>query len=186
MKSLIKVAVATGLFFTVNTVSAQQKFAHINSSDLLQSMSEMKTADANFEVFRKAKQTSLEQMDAERQKSIVSYQEKAKTVSEANKEVLTKELEVLGKSIQDMEKRIADTQEKSQQELTDKRTELYQPIFKKAEEAVKTVAKEKGYAYVFDISQPGVVYFDGGDDLLTSVKTKLGISATTPAAKPKK
>ena len=67
---------------------------------------------------------------------------------------------------------------------TAKRTELYQPVFKKAEDAVKVVAKEKGYSYVFDISQPGVVYFDGGDDLIVSVKAKLGITAA--AAAPKK
>jgi outer membrane protein len=41
---------------------------------------------------------------------------------------------------------------------------------------------EKGFAYVFDVSQPGVVYFDGGEDLINVVKTKLGI-AIAPAAK---
>ena len=82
-----------------------------------------------------------------------------------------------------MEKRITETQEKAQEELTAKRTELYQPVFKKAEDAVKAVAKEKGYAYVFDVSQPGVVYFDGGEDLLNAVKTKLGISTAASTNK---
>ena len=185
MKKLVIVAViAVGFLFAGNAVIAQQKFGHINSSELLQAMPEMKSADATFQTFAKAKQTSLEQMDAERQKKIVVYQEKAKTISEANKVAVGKELETLAKDIQDMEKRISDTQEKSQEELTTKRTELYQPVFKKAEDAVKVVAKEKGYSYVFDISQPGVVYFDGGDDLLVAVKTKLGISVS--AAAPKK
>ncbi len=184
MKKSVKIAVvATGLFLAGNVVNAQQKLGHINSSDLLQSMPEMKVADASFQTFAKAKQTAIEQMDAERQKKIASYQEKAKTRSEANKDALDKELNTLGADIQDMEKRITDSQEKSQEELTAKRTEIYQPIFKKAEAAVKTVAKEKGYSYVFDISQPGVVYFDGGDDLLASVKTKLGISASSAAPK---
>lgn len=186
MKSLIKAAVvAVGLLFAGNAVNAQQKFGHINSADLLQAMPEMKTADANFQTFAKAKQTALEQMDAERQKKIVAYQEKAKTISEANKEAVGKELQALENQIHDMEKRIGDTQEQSQEELTNKRTELYQPIFKKAEDAVKAVAKEKGYAYVFDVSQPGIVYFDGGDDLLAAVKAKLGIS-NAPATPTKK
>lgn len=184
MKNLFKIAViGAGLFFAGNTASAQQKFAHINTGDLLQSMPEMKTADATFQTYAKAKQTALELMDAERVKKITVYQEKAKTLSEANKEVLEKELITLGKDIQDMEKRITDTQEKSQEELTTKRTELYQPVFKKAEDAVKAVAKEKGYAYVFDVSQPGVVYFDGGEDLLNVVKTKLGISTAASTNK---
>ncbi len=187
MKKLVKVSVvAVGLFFAANSVNAQQKFGHINSGELLQSMPEMKTADANFQTFAKVKQTAIEQMDAERRKKIATYQEKAKTRSEANKDVLDKELSTLGADIQDMEKRITDTQEKSQEELTAKRTEMYQPVFKKAEEAVKAVAKEKGYAYVFDISQPGVVYFDGGDDLLSAVKTKLGVTNTPAPVVPKK
>lgn len=162
-----------------NVANAQQKFGHINSADLLQSMPEMKTADANFQTFAKQKQTELELMDAERTKKITLYNDKTKALSEANKETLGKEIEGLVKEIQDMEKRITETQEKSQELLTTKRTELYQPVFKKAEDAVKIVAKEKGFAYVFDVSQPGVVYFDGGEDLLAAVKTKLGITTAS-------
>lgn len=186
MKNVVKVAVvAVGLFLTGTTVNAQQKFAHINSAELLQSMPEVKTADASFQTFQKQKQSALELMNTEREKKITAYQEKAKTVSEANKATVGKELETMGAEIQDFEKRMQETQQKAQQELQAKQGELYQPIYEKAENAIKAVAKEKGYAYVFDISQPGVVYFDGGDDILNVVKTKLGISATTAAA-PKK
>ncbi|MES3019632.1 MAG: OmpH family outer membrane protein [Bacteroidota bacterium] len=180
MKKLVRIGlVAAGLFMAGNVATAQQKFGHINSADLLQSMPEMKTADANFQTFAKQKQTELELMDAERTKKITLYNDKTKSLSEANKETLGKEIETLVKEIQDMEKRITDTQEKSQELLTTKRTELYQPVFKKAEDAVKVVAKEKGFAYVFDVSQPGVVYFDGGEDLLAAVKTKLGITTAS-------
>ena len=186
MKSILKVAVvAVGLLFAGNAVNAQQKLGHINSADLLQAMPEMKTADASFKTFATAKQSTLEKMDAERQKKIGVYQEKAKTISEANKDAVSKELQTLALEIQDMEKRLGESQQKSEEELQAKRTELYQPVFKKAEDAVKTVAKEKGYAYVFDISQPGVVYFDGGDDMLSAVKSKLGITAAAAAPKKK-
>lgn len=180
MKRLVRIGlVAAGLLIAGNVANAQQKFGHINSADLLQSMPEMKTADANFQTFAKQKQTELELMDAERTKKITLYNDKTKALSEANKETLGKEIEALVKEIQDMEKRITETQEKSQELLTTKRTELYQPVFKKAEDAVKVVAKEKGFAYVFDVSQPGVVYFDGGEDLLSAVKTKLGITTAS-------
>lgn len=182
MKNLVKAAVVAIVLLAGSTVNAQQKFAHINSAELLQSMPEMKTADATFQTYAKAKQTALEQMDAERQKKIAVYQDKAKTLSEANKEAIGKELTVLQTEIGEMEKRITSSQEKAQEEVQTKRTEIYQPVFKKAEEAVKIVAKEKGYSYVFDVSQPGVVYFDGGDDLISAVRTKLGISASAAAA----
>ena len=84
MKNLLKIGVvAVGLFLTANAVNAQQKFGHINSADLLQSMPEMKTADATFQTFAKAKQTSLELMGAEHQKLANTYEEKRKTLSEA-------------------------------------------------------------------------------------------------------
>ena len=84
MKKVFKIGVvAFGLFFAVSAASAQQKFGHINSADLLQSMPEMKTADASFQTFAKAKQTSLELMGAERQKMVTTYEEKYKTLSEA-------------------------------------------------------------------------------------------------------
>jgi outer membrane protein len=41
------------------SAQAQQKFGHINSSDLLQSMPEMKVADAAFQTYAKAKQSAL-------------------------------------------------------------------------------------------------------------------------------
>ena len=183
MKNLLKIGViAVGMVLAFNSANAQQKFGHINSADLLQSMPEMKTADANFQTYAKAKQTSIELMGAERQKLVTTYEEKYKTLSEANRATLEKELTTLGATIQDLEKRITEAQEKAQEELTTKRTELYTPVFKKAEDAVKVVAQEQGFAYVFDVSQPGVVYFDGGEDLINVVKTKLGI-AIAPAAK---
>lgn len=184
MKKLIKVAaVAVGLFLAGNAANAQQKFAHINSSELLQLMPEMKAADSQFKTFQQQKQTALEQMDAERQKKIQTYRDKEATLSQANKEAVGKELEVMGKEIEDFTKRMQETQQKAQQDLGQKQQELYTPIYQKAETAVKAVAKEKGFAYVFDISQPGVVYFDGGEDIISLVKTKLGIPANaTPAA----
>lgn len=185
MKRLVKVAVvAVGLFLTGSTVNAQQKLGHINSQELLDAMPEMKAANATFKTFQDQKENALKQMDAERQKKITTYQEKARMLSEANKEVLGKEMETLVKEIQDMEKRITETQQKAQQELQAKQNELFSPLIKKAEDAVRSVSKEKGYAYVFDVSQPGLVYFDGGDDIINLVKAKLGISTT--AAAPKK
>jgi outer membrane protein len=181
MKTFVKVAVvAFGLFFTGSVANAQQKFAHINSAELLQVMPDVKQADTKFQTFQKQKQGEIELMNSEYQKKLTVAQEKEKTLSEANKLTVGKELEVMGKELQELGKRISDTGEKAKQDLATKQEELYQPIFKKAQDAVTAVAKEKGYAYVFDVSQPGVVYFDGGEDILNLVKAKLGITAATP------
>ncbi|HEV7781729.1 MAG TPA: OmpH family outer membrane protein [Chitinophagaceae bacterium] len=175
MKSLLKIILVAAVMLTNVALHAQQKIGHINSGDLLTSMPEMKAADANFQTYAKQATAVLTQMDTERSKTIALFQAKQKTLTEANKGTVEKELVALSKNIQDMEKALQDKQQSSEEDVAAKRSEIYQPVFKKAEDAVKLVAKEKGFSYVFDVSQPGMVYFDGGEDLMTAVKTKLGI-----------
>ncbi len=179
MKNLVKVAlVVMGLSLTGSVVKAQQKIGYINSQELIQSMPESKAAATTFETFQKQKGSEMELMNTEYQKKVQGYEAKAKTRSEANKDVLDKELQTMITEIQDLEKRLGGAQEAAQGELQKKQEDLYTPIIKKATDAVNAVAKEQGLAYVLDISQPTVVYFAGGIDLLPAVKIKLGIPAT--------
>lgn len=194
MKKTIQITLIAAGLLVGSTASAQQKLGHVNTSDLLQAMPEMKVADATIQAYAKGKQATLEQMEAERQKKVLNYQEKAKTISEANRESVEKELATIAKDAQDIMQRLEDMQQKIQEELATKRRDVYQPIIKKLEDAIRAVAKEKGYNYIFDAAQTNmgfsaVVYSDGGDDIAPAVKAKLGISASsavTPAATPKK
>lgn len=175
MKNLLRSLAIVALIMSAGTVMAQQKIGHINSGVLLQAMPEVKTADATFETFRVSKLNELEAMETERQAKIVTYQDKYKTLSEANKEVLGQELESLGQEIQTMSERIGELDQKAQEELAQKREELYQPILAKAETAVQAVAKAEGFSYVFDTQNQSLVFFDGGIDITPLVKTRLGI-----------
>jgi len=169
MRKLFKIAlVAGGLFFVGNLANAQQKIAHINSADLIKSMPEVVTADKQLETFKGSLDADGKTMYTEYQAKVTDFQGKEKTLSEALKEAKVKE-------IQDLQKRIEEFQQKAGEDFEKKRTELYDPILKKAEDAVKAVAKEKGFAYVFDTTQPGIVYFDGGINILADVKLKLGL-----------
>jgi len=182
MKHLLKsVLVAAGLFLTVGAVSAQQKIGHVNSQEILLLMPEYKTANQALETFVGTKRTEIQQMDSERQKKIAVFLDKQKSRSEANKETVDKELQTLNTDIQEMEGRMQEVQQKAEQEVAQKREEVFQPVFAKAEQAIHAVAKEKAYAYILDIAQQSVLYFDGGDDISAAVKTKLGID---PNAKP--
>lgn len=175
MKRLFKSFAIIALILTAGTAMAQQKIGHINSGELLQAMPEVKSADEAFEAFRVSKLNELEEMEKERQAKISVYQDKYKTLSEANKDALGQELETLGQDIQAMGERIGELDQKAQEELGRKREELYQPILAKAEVAVQAVAKAEGFAYVFDTQNQALVFFDGGIDITPLVKTKLGI-----------
>ncbi|ADY52506.1 outer membrane chaperone Skp (OmpH) [Pseudopedobacter saltans DSM 12145] len=169
MKKLFRIALVAGCMLLVgNVASAQQKIAHINSADLIKAMPEVANADKKLEEYKGTLDNDGKTMYTEYQSKVQDYQSKEKTLSDAMKEVKIKE-------IQDLEKRIQEFQQKASEDFERKRGELYDPILKKAEDAVKAVAKEKGYAYVLDITQPGVVYFDGGINILGDVKAKLGL-----------
>lgn len=175
MKNLLKSFAVIVLILSAGSVMAQQKVGHINSSVLLQAMPEVKGADEAFNAFQKTKQTELEAMDKERQAKIVIFQDKYKTLSEANKETLGVELQALEQEIQTIGGRIEELSQKAQEEMGKKREELFQPILAKAEAAVQAVAKAEGFAYVFDTANQALVYFDGGIDITPLVKTKLGL-----------
>ena len=190
MRKLINVFfVAAGLLLTANVASAQQKLGHLNSDDIYAAMPEAKAAQASLETMQKTKTAEIDKMITEYQAKLKAAQEKERTVSEANREVLTKELQATQVELQNLGKRIEDARTKAASDLQAEQGRLFPPINTKLANAMTAVAKEKGLAYVFDTSVSqgfnSLVYFDGGEDITPAVKTKLGIVAT-PAAAPKK
>ncbi|MBB2147213.1 OmpH family outer membrane protein [Pedobacter sp. LMG 31464] len=189
MRKLINVFfVAAGLLLTANVANAQQKLGHLSSDEIYANMPEAKAAQATLETLAKTKQAEIDKMIAEYQVKYKAAQDKEKTLSEANKEVVGKELQIAGQEIQDLGKRIEDARTKATTDVQTKQGELFPPINQKLATAMSAVAKEKGLAYVFDTSVSqgfnSLVYFDGGEDITAAVKTKLGISNTPAATKP--
>lgn len=188
MRKLINVLfVAAGLLLTSNVANAQQKFGHINSDEIYSVMPEANTAQTTLQNLAKTKQDEIDKMINEYQTKLKAAQDKEKTLSEANKEVVMKELQVAGQEIQDLQKRIEDARTKATNDIQTKQNELFPAINQKVATAMSAVAKEKGLAYVFDVSASqgfnNLVYFAGGEDITAAVKTKLGIVATPAAPK---
>jgi len=187
MKNLFKGAIAfVAVFFVTQLAHAQQKIGHINFAEIIQSTPEFKTAEGQLKTLSDGKTKELQDMYAMYQTKQKEANDKARNRSEANKETVDVELQKLGTELRDIETRINENQRVAQEELNKKEEELISPIHRKVSEALNNVSKEKGYAYVFDISSTNIPYFQGGDDLTAAVKTKLGISATatpTPAKK---
>ncbi|RZL48093.1 MAG: OmpH family outer membrane protein [Pedobacter sp.] len=184
MRKLINVLfVAAGLVFTANVANAQQKLGHINSADIYSNFNDAKTASASLETFIKGKREELSKMGTEYQAKVAAAQKRASEISDANRAALTKELQDAEKDILALQSRIQAAETKAQTDAQAKEAELFTPVNQKVATAMNAVAKEKGLAYVFDIAAQGgnnLVYFDGGDDITAAVKTKLGISASSP------
>ena len=162
------------LFFAAALINANisraqsLKFGHINSADLIQMMPETKTADSATAKYRKSLEDQMKTMTAEYQGKLQSYQQQSETMNEAIRKTKEKELEDLGTRIQDF-------QQTAQESIQKKKEELYGPILKKADTAIKAVAKEKAYSYIFDTSGGSLLYAQDSDDIMNVVKAKLGI-----------
>ena len=167
MKKIILLAACTFALFT--SVHAQTlKLGHINSQELLGMMPEVKKADADLKAYAKSFEDQLETMTKEYQKKMGDYQAQEKTMTDAVKEVKQKEITDLGG-------RIESTQKSAEEKVVAKKQELFKPILDKAEKAIKEVAKEKGFDYVFDLSTGSVLVARDADNMLPLVKAKLGI-----------
>jgi outer membrane protein len=162
--------IALALFVTglMNVQAQALKFGHINSADLIAMMPETKAADTAQSKYRKSLEDQLKTMTAEYQNKLADYQSKQATMQDAIKATREKELEDLGSRIQDF-------QQTAQESVQKKKEELYGPILKKAEDAIKAIAKEKAYSYIFDTSAGVVLFAQPSDDIMSMVKTKLGI-----------
>lgn len=157
-------------FVLLSTAKAQNlKIGHINSQELLSLMPEVKKADSDLKTYAKSFEDQLETMSKEYQKKINDYQTQEKTMTDAVKEVKQKEITDLGA-------RIESTQKSAEEKVGSKKQELFKPILDKAEKAIKDVAAEKGFDYVFDLSAGSVLVSKPADNMLPLVKAKLGIN----------
>ena len=158
------------LFFTgvISGVAQTAKFGHINSAELIQSMPQTKQADSTLKKFGESLDSQLKLMTAEYQSKVQSYQSKMDSMPDAIKSIKQQELQDLGS-------RIEDFRQNAQESIQKKKEELYGPILKKAEDAIKETAKEKSYAYVFDTSSGSFLYAQESDDIMGMVKAKLGV-----------
>lgn len=175
MKQILRITlIATVCMLGFAAAFAQTpKFGHINSAQLLSMMPEIKDADKKLQDFGSTLETQLRTMTNEYQTKVQAYQSQQASMADPIKDAKVKE-------ITDLENRIQEFQQTAQESVSKKKEEMYSPILKKAEDAIVALAKEKGYAYIFDTSAGSVIYAQDSDDVMDLVKKKLNITGTTP------
>ncbi len=163
-KLLLGAVMALGMM----SASAQVKIGYINTDELMSIMPEAAKINTELNEY----QTTLQQQGITLQKEAEAkrdqYFKDSATFSNSKKEIVRDELVKLYARLQNYDQEI---QEKAQQYAQTK----IAPLKVKALDAIKAVAKEKGYTYVIDESSSSLLVMPPGDDLLPAVKTKLGI-----------
>lgn len=170
MKNYLRFSVLTViLLIGTNAVAQNFKFGHINSQELLSLMPERDSAQLTLQNYAQELEDQLDVMNVEYNTKVQQYLAEQENYTDLIKQ--TKEQE-----LNDMTQRIQGFQTTAQQEISRKEAELIQPIITKAENAVKEVAKELNFTYIFDLARGGIIYFsEDSEDILPLVKQKLGI-----------
>lgn len=163
------------LFLACSSATQAQKMAHISLDSLLSVMPESKKAKEESQEYYKQLEGQIAAMQSELQRKYQEYQENQTKYTDLIKQTKEKEL-------QDLNQRIQDFQQSAQMDIQKKNDELTRPVYDKAKKAIDQVAKDNGYKYVFDTSAGMVLYSEPGDDILSLVIKKLGITSSgTPA-----
>lgn len=167
MKQIKLLVVVTVLFLSFGA-SAQVKTGHINSDALIASMPETKAMQNELNKVGQTYDTDYKIQQNALQAKLLKYGKEQDSKTDEENALRQKEVDELRRKLQ-LYLRTAD------KDLQQKQMDLLKPILEKAQKAIQDVAKEKGIKYVFD-SAPGkgLLVFDG-EDLLATVKTKLGI-----------
>jgi len=172
MKKLLLAAV---MAFGILSASAQTKVGYINLDELMSVMPEAAKVNTELQEYQVSLQQMGKTLEADFEKKRDQYFKDSISLTPTMKEVRRDEL---GKLITRLQNYDQEAQEKVNQYAQTK----IAPVQAKALDAIKAVAKEKGYSYVLDDAQKVLLVMPPGDDLLPFVKTKLGIKDPVPAA----
>jgi len=166
-KILTVVVVVMGLMMVGNSTKAQTKIGYISLSELIPAMPEYKKADTALNDYQNALAQNFEDMKKEyyEQDSLLNSKDTAKYTKA--------QLELKKKNMGEMLIKLQGWQQQAQQLYQQKQQDLIAPIQKKAVDAVQTVAKENGYAFV--LTKEALLSSPPADDLLPLVKKKLGV-----------
>lgn len=160
------------ILFSVVSVATGQKFGFINSQQILTSLPEVKQANSDIEVMKTMFQKKGEEMVKELQTKYQDLQKK-----QTSGELAPIEIEKQAAALKLEETKLGEFEQTSQQKIFEKSEELLKPIQEKVNNAIKTVATENGFLYIFDSGMGVVLYADPEADATKLVMAKLGIAS---------
>jgi len=173
MKRITKLFILVLMMAATAFSADAQKFGYLNSAEILSGMTEVKQANSSMEALQKQLQKKGQQM-------VQAYQTKLQDLQKKEQagELSPKQIEDEAAKLKAEEEKIGKFQQDMDAQIREKQNTLLQPIFDRVNEAIKNVAKENGYSYVFDRNSAQgstILYADETQDVTTLVKTKLGL-----------
>lgn len=168
MKHLLKTGLALLLIFGLTQTISAQKFGYVNSAMILAELPEVKGAEATLEALQQQLQKKGQAMLEKLQADYTAVQQKVE-----RGELSPKQQETEGARLKAAEEELGKFEQAMMEQLENKRNELLKPIYDKVNQAIKDVAKENGFQFIFD--QGVLLFAEESQNVGPLVKGKLGI-----------
>lgn len=167
MKKLKVFAIAVCLLVT-GSAMAQSKFGYINLDNIVSLMPAAAKIDSLLERYQ------ADTIQPEYTSLVETYQFKDSVYRDsASGKTPPSVRQQIAKELPGLIYQIQNWQQISQQALEAKQNKLLSPIYKEVYDAIKVVAKEKGYTHVFN--REAFLVAPEGDDLIVAVAAKLKV-----------
>ena len=154
------------LLFAGTTLFAQ-KYAHINSAELMQGHPDIIAADAQLQTIQETYAKQEQDMMSKLETNYNAYLEKVNSGTISQVEAAQME-----QALTEEDNALKQFQLDGQNKLIEERQKLYDPIFENVRKVIETYGKENGYAMIFD-SSLGAILFESSEDITELVKAKL-------------
>ena len=156
------------VLFALPLGAMAQKFAHMNSQEVIVVMPEYTKAQADLEAMSKKYSQEMERTQSEFNKKVQEFQQQAnlpKNIQERRQ-----------KELQEMAQRQEEFQQEAYQSMQKAQQDALAPIYKKLDDAIQAVGKAEGAIYIFDLARTPIPYVGAESvDVTSKVKTQLGI-----------
>ncbi|MCI5451676.1 OmpH family outer membrane protein [bacterium] len=151
-------------------ISAQQKFAHFNSAEIIPNMKEYTTAMDEIQAMAKQYEDDMKLMQDELQKKNDEYQKEQANLLDNVRQRREQEL-------QDLYQRLQQSYQDNQTALQKAQQEKMATIQEKVLAAVKKVGEAGGYVYIVDTSAGVIPYISTqlSTDVSDQIKKEVGI-----------
>jgi outer membrane protein len=159
-----KLLLALAVMFSVGTVMAQSKVAHVNSQKLLDTLPSRKIAITKLQEFEANGVKELQEMEADFNAALAKY--------EADRPKMTPvEIKITEDKLMKKQTNIQEREQSLQQEMQLYSQELNKPILDRVQKSVEIVSDRKKLNYVIDEST--TLYYKGGMDITNEVIIEL-------------
>lgn len=145
-----------------------QKIAYVESESIVPEMPAYKKAQSELKAYTKQLQKVLQQKQAALEKDYAAVMD---SIQQGIMNELQKQRAQI--RLQNGQQQLQQEASNADKKVTQKEGDLIEPLYKKFNEALESVAKAEGYTYILD--KQFMLYFVGGIDATDKVKAKLGI-----------